>query len=114
VAADGSVADRDWLEATTTHHYPDALHRICCAFEPGCVVENPADVIVSIKEGYACGSRFFSFLVDVKSTHGALSARGSTTFIMSNAVSLPPVLRMDDVGQALGTARARGGCDSDP
>lgn len=114
VAADGTVADRDWFEATTTHPYPDALHRIWCAFEPGCLVDNPADVIVSLKDGYACGSKFFSFFVDVESTHGALSTRGSTTFIMSNAVSLPPVLRMEDVGGALRTGRAQGGRDGDP
>jgi hypothetical protein len=101
VADDGSAADRDWFEATTTHEYPDPLHRIWCAFERGVLVENPADVLVSLKEGHACGSRFFSALVKVASTHGALSQTGSTTFIMSNAIPLPPVIRMDDVAEVL-------------
>jgi hypothetical protein len=96
VAADGSVSDNDWFEATNDHEYPDPLHRISSAFEPGYLVKNPADLIVSLKEGYACGSKFFSVVVNVAGTHGSL-ARPSNTFVMSNAVPLPPALRIDDV-----------------
>ena len=103
LAADGSVSDRDWFEATADHDYPDPLQRIWCAFEPGCLVDNPADVLVSLREGYACGSKFFSALVGVESTHGALSQGSSTTFIMSNAAPLPAVMRVDDVGNVLKT-----------
>ena len=106
VAGDGSVADRDWFDATAKHEYPDPLHRIWCAFEPGSLVENPAGLLVSLEEGYACGSKFFSALIPVKSTHGALSGGSSTTFIMSNAISLPSALRVDDVAGVLGRAPA--------
>ncbi|MHC4064890.1 MAG: hypothetical protein ACYSUI_10365, partial [Planctomycetota bacterium] len=107
VARDGSVADRDLFDATATHEYPDALHRIWCALQPGCLVENAADVIVSLKEGYACGSKFFSALVNVESTHGAMSGRSSTTFVMSNAMPLPAHLRVDDLGALLGVPQTQ-------
>jgi hypothetical protein len=100
-ASKGAVNDRDWFEATVNHQYPDALHRIRYAFEKGQLVENPADLLVSLKEGYACGSGFFSAFVNVASTHGALSQSGSTTFIMSNAVPLPSHLRIDGVADIL-------------
>jgi len=102
---DGGAADRDWLRATAEHHYPDPLHRICCAFEEGCLVENPADVLVSLKEGYASGSRFFSSLITIASTHGALSRTNSTTFVLSNAVQAPAVLRVDDLPELIGTGQ---------
>ena len=89
---------------TANHDYPDALHRIRCALEKGALVENPADLLVSLKEGYACGSGFFSAFCDVKSTHGTLARGGTTTFIMSNAVPLPSALRIDDVSELLETA----------
>ncbi|HUU85599.1 MAG TPA: hypothetical protein VM243_19030 [Phycisphaerae bacterium] len=101
-ASKGPVADRDWFEATVDHEYPDALYRIRCALEKGTLVENPADLIVSLKEGYAFGSAFFSAICRVESTHGALSRGSSTTFIMSNAVPLPQNLRVDDVPGLLG------------
>ncbi|MCP4247207.1 MAG: hypothetical protein GY778_09180, partial [bacterium] len=72
---DGSAADRDLFEATATHAYPDALHRIWSAFETGNLVDNPADVLVSLKEGYACGRKFFSALIEVRSTHGNRNRR---------------------------------------
>ena len=103
-APDGSASDDDWFEATTAHDYPDPLHRIWCAFEQSCLVENPADVIVSLKEGYACGSKLFSMMINIAGTHGSL-AQQSNTFIMSNAVPLPPVLRVDDVIRALNAAK---------
>ncbi len=101
VAGDGSVADRDWLASTADHVYPDPLHRIWSAFQPGDLVENPADLLVSLKEGYACGSKFFAALVKVESTHGSLARGSSTTFMASNAVQLPPALRVDEVSEYL-------------
>jgi hypothetical protein len=97
MASDGSIADRDWFRATADHIYPDPLWRIWFAFNG--LAQNSADVIVSLREGFFCGSRFFSALVDVASTHGALTRRGSTTFAMSNHTSLPPLLRVEDLGQ---------------
>jgi hypothetical protein len=95
VAADGTVSDRDWFEATAAHKYPDPLHRIWLAFHG--LVQNPADVIVSLKEGYFTGSGFFSAMVTVASTHGGLTRRGSTTFALSNHVELPPTLRLEEL-----------------
>ena len=96
-ASDGSVADRDWFTATADHIYPDPLWRIWFAFNG--LAHNSADVIVSLREGFFCGSGFFSALVDVASTHGALTRRGSTTFATSNHAPLPPLLRVEDLGR---------------
>ncbi len=95
LTADGAAADRDWFAATAGHEYPDPLYRIWLAFNG--LVRNPADVIVSLKEGYYTGSGFFSAMVTVASTHGALTQRGSTTFAVSNHVALPPELRVEDL-----------------
>lgn len=95
LAANGAAADRDWLDATVTHEYPDPLYRVWLAFNG--LVQNPADVIVSLKEGCYTGSGFFSAMVSVASTHGALTQRGSTTFAVSNHVALPPTLRVEDL-----------------
>ncbi|UCG17470.1 MAG: hypothetical protein JSV19_05455 [Phycisphaerales bacterium] len=97
IAPDGSVSDRDWLTATADHIYPDPLWRIWLAFNG--LVHNSADVIVSLREGSFCGSGFFAAMVDVASTHGALTHRGSTTFALSNHTSLPPLLRVQDLGR---------------
>lgn len=95
VAPDGSVADRAWFQATADHVYPDPLWRIWLAFNG--LVQNPADVILSLHEGYCAGSRFFSTMITVASTHGALTRRSSVTFAMSNANKLPPLLRTADL-----------------
>jgi hypothetical protein len=95
VGPDGSVADREWLTATADHEYPDPLRRIWVAFHG--LVQNPADVLVSFREGYFCGSKLFSLVVDVASTHGSLSRRGAITFALSNHAPLPPLMRIEDL-----------------
>ena len=97
LTADGAASDRDWFDATAGHDYPDPLYRVWLAFNE--LVQNPADVIVSLKEGYYTGSGFFSAMVSVASTHGALTQRGSTTFAVSNHVALPPTLRVEDLAR---------------
>lgn len=103
VAANGKIDDRALLEATITHTYPDPLHRVWGYFEG--TVQNPAEVVVSLKPHACHGSAFFYFFVQaVASTHGGLDREGSVTFLLSNAVagSLPPVLRIEDVLSAIG------------
>ena len=79
--------------------YPEEFERIVAFYRDsgyGPAI-NPADVIVSLREGYYCGSRFFSAMVNVASTHGSLTRRGSTAFALSNHSALPPRLRLDDL-----------------
>lgn len=95
VGPDGSVTERDWLTATVDHEYPDPVRRIWIAFHG--LVQNPADVLASFREGYFCGSKLFSLVVDVASTHGSLSRRGAVTFALSNHTPLPPLMRIEDL-----------------
>lgn len=89
------------LTATATHQYPDALHRLWWAHFGQ--VENPPSVLISLKDQYCVGSRFFSKVTNMASTHGSLNYKNSVTFIMSTAWPLPPVLRSRDVPQCLGS-----------
>ncbi|MFH1418802.1 MAG: hypothetical protein ABII12_11030 [Planctomycetota bacterium] len=103
VDAAGNIADRALFEATSTHKYPDPLHRIWCSFDD--LVEKPADVIVSLKPGKCHGSKFFHFFVaPVASTHGSLDYLSSVTFLLTNATPsvLPDIMRSGDVLNALG------------
>lgn len=97
------IAARPLLEATATHRYPDALHRLWTCFDG--LVRKQADVIASLKPEACHGSKFFhAFVGPVASTHGGLDYMGSVTFLLSNASPLaaPPVLRSEDVLEAIG------------
>jgi len=83
------------LAATVGCEYPAPLQRIWRAHFA--LVEDPADVIVSLTDEYCSGSKGFGGFVDVASTHGGLNAANSTTFIMSTIGALPPVMRSADV-----------------
>lgn len=97
--ADGFI-DRDVLfDATATQEYPAAMERLWRAHFT--LVDDPADVIVSLKNNYYSGSRNLNIWVKVASTHGSLNRQNSTTFIMSTAGKLPPILRSRDVPAAM-------------
>jgi len=104
----GDIADRPLMHATVTHRYPDAMHRLWTCFNG--LVTKPADVIVSLKPDACHGSKFFhAFVGPVASTHGGLDYLGSTTFLLSNAsqAPLPPVMRSEDVLEAIGWPQDR-------
>jgi len=105
VASDGGVSERDWFAATCLHEYPDPVRRIWQAFQPGDLVEHTADVIFSMRDGYSVGSGLFSLVVQVKSTHGTLSRRSSTTFVLSNQAALPAVMNMEVASRWAAPAR---------
>jgi hypothetical protein len=90
-----TARDREWFALTVDHRYPDPLFRIWDAFNT--LVKNPADVIVSLKEGYASGSKFFAAFVNIESTHGALSAGSSVTCLLSNDIDVPRACRIGDL-----------------
>ena len=64
--------------------------------------ENPGDVIVSLEDGCCSGLKTFMDFVKIVSTHGSLNRRNSTTFIMSTAWALPPLMRSADIPRCLG------------
>ncbi|RKY25681.1 MAG: hypothetical protein DRP79_06300 [Planctomycetota bacterium] len=95
VDADGFIEDAALFEATLVHVYPDPLRRLWRAFHAE--AENVPDVIASLRDDRAFGSGAYDMLVKVKSTHGSLNRRNSTTFIMSTAGPLPPAMRSDEI-----------------
>ncbi len=87
--ADGFAEDAAWFARTLTHKYPDCLDRLWRAFNG--LVENPPDVIASLKDGYFAGlASRAAWLPYVASTHGDLGRKSSTAFIMSTAGPLMP------------------------
>ncbi len=95
----GSYDAEDLLEATATHVYPSPLKRLWEAHFAQ--VENPPDVIVSLKDDYCSGPPKFSSIV--RFTHGSLNYRNSVTFLMSTAGSFPPVMRSSDLRKEMGS-----------
>jgi len=85
--------------ATATHEYPAPLQRLWRAHMA--LVENPADVLVSLADRFCFGSKSFAGAVRVASTHGSLNAANSVTFIMSTVGPLPQVMHSADVPAAM-------------
>ncbi len=86
--SEGFASASAWFEATAEHEYPDAVN----ALYEGVTnhVLNPANVLVSLKDGYHYGSSFFNRLVTLRSTHGSLYKSQMTGFVMRNG---PPLVR---------------------
>ncbi len=97
--ADGFVSDDVLFEATMDHPYPDAVHRLWRAFHG--LIANQPQVVVSVEDGYHCGSAFMSELIDLAAAHGNLGEVSSSGFAMTTMGSLPRVVRMENLGQAL-------------
>ncbi len=95
----GSYDANDLLVATVDAKYPAPMQRLWRAHFG--LVENPPDVIVSLKAEYYNGSEALARWVDVNSTHGSLARSQSVTFIMSTIAPLPPVMRARDVPAAM-------------
>jgi len=102
---DNLIDDRRLLRATAKHQYPDPLHRLWLAFHG--LVKTPPDVLVSLHDGYAHGSKLFNFAIGgADSTHGSLNRINSTTFVMTMLGQLPTPLRPEDVLPALQRLRS--------
>lgn len=101
----GFYLEEDLFQATLLHEYPSALQRLWRAHFG--LVYDPADVIVSLENGYYSGSKTLDKFLDVASTHGSLNRVNSTTFIMSTAGPLPPAMRSMDIPRNLGKVLGR-------
>ena len=96
----GFIDDRALFAATVDHKYPDPLSRIWLGFRG--LVEKPADLIITLKDGYFHGSNFFHAAVGVPaSTHGSLNRINSVTFAMTMLGDLPAAMRLEDILPAL-------------
>ena len=97
--AAGFARERELFAATIAGPFPDALFRL---FESGLLegkgfVENRADLLVSLADGYYNGSGLFERLVDFQSTHGGLG-RGSTMgFAMATDAPFSRALRYNEL-----------------
>jgi hypothetical protein len=104
VSATGEIDEEALFRATVDQRYPDPLARIWGAFHE--VAQNPPDVIVNLRDGTCHGSPFFNAMVgEVASTHGALNALNSTTFVLTMLGDPPPTLRSREVLPALEALR---------
>ena len=79
----GFVKAGAWFTATTEHEFPDAVNAIYRGLTNH--VSNPANLLVSLKDGYHYGSKLFDKLVTLRSTHGSLRKSSMTGFLMRNA-----------------------------
>ncbi|MCE5279747.1 MAG: hypothetical protein ABFD92_20360 [Planctomycetaceae bacterium] len=95
----------EMLALSGRHDYPIPLQRLWGAHHD--LVQNPPDVIASLANDRYYGATYFSGKVKVASTHGSLNKTNSTTFIMSTAGPLPPLLRSSDVHSELGKLLGR-------
>lgn len=99
VDADGFIVDRVLFEATRAHKYPDAVYRIWRSFH-GLMIYTP-DVMVSVQDGWHCGSPFMSWLCDLQAAHGNLGQLSSYGFVMTTMGELPDIVRMEDLREEL-------------
>ena len=97
--ANGYYDADELLQATDTHIYPAPLQRIYRAHFG--LVENPADVLVSLEDRFCVGSKLFATFVKAASTHGSLNYKSSVAFIMSTTGPLPPLMRSADVPEEM-------------
>lgn len=86
LAPAGWLSDAGWLEATSSHHYPDGLYRLASAFD---LVDNPASVLCSLHPGYMYGARSTENAARftkgrLRWTHGALYREASVGFLMTD------------------------------
>ena len=102
----GFVHGNDWWHATKGHVYPDPLHRIWQGLHD--LVEHPATLMVSFKDGYAFGPVIFeqNIVSGREGTHGALLANHSNGFFMTDFMQVKPYNRPRVVADLLARAAA--------
>ncbi len=97
--AEGFASDKVLMDATISHVYPDVVYRLWRAFHG--LIQHTPDVLVSVRDGWHCGSPAMSRLVHMTAAHGNLKLISSSAFVMTTAGRLPDVLRMEQLGAAL-------------
>ncbi len=80
--------------------YPMLRERVRRAFDGPTL--NPADVLVSLEDGWHYGSALFDRLVKIRGTHGSARASSSVGFLASNVDPTPAWIAAEDVWPWLG------------
>jgi len=97
---EGFVADADLFAATHAHSYPDALRRLWDGLTS--IVQHPANVLVSLEDGYYEGSDLLDVFAILRATHGNLRRAQTEGFVLTTAKALPEAIRATDLWSALG------------
>ena len=97
----GFAPEEALFSATLVGPYPDALFRLWHSMQdtPQGLVENRADLLVSLADGYYFGRGWFEHFVELQSSHGALSRRASLGFAMSTDAPFPRAVRYNELLQ---------------
>jgi hypothetical protein len=80
--ADEFARAKIWTSRTAAHIYPDALANLYTSLQTSRVC-NPADILVSLNDGYYVGWAAFEYIVKLAATHGNAMRASSTAFVMS-------------------------------
>jgi hypothetical protein len=99
---DGYAAAAAWSNQTVAHIYPDALDNLYTSLLTTRVC-HPADVLVSLLDGYYFGWSAFEHIVNLVATHGNALRASTNAFLMSTHRTLPEYVRAADANQLLRT-----------
>jgi len=83
-----------------TEEYPMLRERVRRALDRP--TRHPADVLVSLEDGWHYGSAFFDRLVEIRGTHGSARASSSVGFLASNVGPTPALIAAWDAWPWLG------------
>jgi hypothetical protein len=96
----GYASDAIWAERTAAHIYPDALDNLYTSVTTTRVC-HPADVLVSLLDGYYFGWSAFEHIVSLVATHGNALRASTSAFVMSTHRTLPAYVRTRDAQRVL-------------
>ena len=100
LTANGYAPEAVWSEHTAAHIYPDALANLYTSLLTTRVC-HPADVLVSLLDGYYFGWSAFEHIVNLVATHGNALRASSSAFLMSTHRAFPEYVRADDAHRFL-------------
>jgi len=83
-----------WARRTAAHNYPDALANLYGSMMTTRVC-HPADVLVSLLDGYYYGWSAFEYVVNLVATHGNALRASSSAFLMSTHREFPEYVLAD-------------------
>ncbi|MCG3127835.1 MAG: hypothetical protein CHACPFDD_02707 [Phycisphaerae bacterium] len=99
VDAEGFVDDRTLCDATLETDFPDAVRRMWRAFHG--LMEHTPDVMLSVQDGWHCGSALMTRVLPLSAAHGSLRGSSTFAFAATTAGELPATVRMDELGGRL-------------
>src|ERR1044072_1421668 len=89
------ATDAVWLERTAGHRYPNAVANVYKSLFTS-RVQQTADVLISMNDGYYYGMTPFGRFVRLRATHGNALQSSSNAFLMSTHRDFPAFVRADD------------------